>query len=80
MGMYQGGKEHGPGKKRQELVWLECRTWWVRDRKEKRMEANRSSGARQMPWGVLIDSAEDSVLSRVTGCVTLGKPLSVLRV
>ena len=37
-------------------------------------------GARRMPWSVLIDSAEDSVFSLVTGCVTLGKPFSVLRV
>lgn len=32
-GTYQGGKEPGPEKKRQELVWLECRTRWVGDRK-----------------------------------------------
>ena len=49
-------------------------------RQEKRMNANISRGARRMPWSVLIDSAEDSVFSLVTGCVTLGKPFSVLRV
>ena len=49
-------------------------------RQEKRMNANISRGARQMLWSVLIDFAEDSVFSLVTGCVTLGKPFSALRV